>query len=207
MSDDLGVSTDGSSSSGTKGTNGTASACAVAVAPPAAIGAPTTAWIGATTSRIACLVAGRTTTAGPATGAMVAVPECRVVRLAPLLGIGSACPLESATQGLLQVCVEAPERLLRHSGGRIRLQAVGPACSPIDDDVDAGVVESDPARAFTRSRRDRRRQGGDQLMRPLRPEVFQVCTRRRLLRVGRNHATVEDAHGVFGSVGNELLEE
>src|SRR5947209_3991115 len=73
--------------------------------------------------------------------------------------------------------------------------------------VDDGVIGPDPARAFPRSRHDRGRQGGDQLMRPLRSEVFQVCTRWRLLRVGRHHATVEDAHAVFGSVGNELLKE
>src|SRR5260370_33564584 len=44
-------------------------------------------------------------------------------------------------------------------------------------------------------------------MGPLRSKVFQICTRWRLLRVGRHHATVEDAHAVFGSFGNELLKE
>src|SRR6202140_5951912 len=103
--------------------------------------------------------------------------------------------------------VEAAQGLLRHAWGGVRLQAEGPAGPTIDDDVDAGVIEPDPSRAFPRSRHDRRGKGCDQLMRPLRSEVFQVCTRWRLLRVGRHHATVEDAHAVYGSIGNELLKE
>ena len=73
--------------SGTNEAAGTACACAGTVAAPAANGAATTAWIGADSARTVCVDAGRTTTAGPATGAMVAVVEWFVVRLAPLLGI------------------------------------------------------------------------------------------------------------------------
>src|SRR5437016_7805775 len=82
-----GVSTAGSSMSGTNAAAGTACGRAGAVRSPAASGAPTTAWIGTGSTRTACVDDGRATTAGPAPGAMVAVVDWFVVRLAPLLGI------------------------------------------------------------------------------------------------------------------------
>jgi len=52
---------------------------------------------------------------------MVVAEVWFVVRLPPLLGNASARPLESAAQCLLQVGVEAPECLLRHTRGGVRL--------------------------------------------------------------------------------------
>src|ERR1700674_1705274 len=88
MSAHSGVSTAGSSMSGTNAAAGTACGRTGAVRSPAANGAPTTAWIVTGSTRTACVDDGRTTTAGPATGAMVAVVDWFVVRLAPLLGMG-----------------------------------------------------------------------------------------------------------------------
>src|ERR1700674_6115116 len=95
--------------SGTNEAAGPACACAGTVAAPAANGAPTTAWIGADSARTACVDDGRTTTAGPATGAMIAVVEWFVVRLAPLLGI-----VQLALRSRLRsVCCRWAEKLLR----------------------------------------------------------------------------------------------
>src|SRR5260370_41244350 len=87
MSAHSGVPTAGSSMSGTNAAPGTARACAGSVAAPAANGAPTTDSIGAGDARTAWVDDARPTTGGPATGAMVAVVDWFVVRLAPLLGI------------------------------------------------------------------------------------------------------------------------
>src|SRR6266852_5659905 len=93
------------------GTNGawTVAACAGTPGAPAANGAPTTVWIGAGSARMAWVNDGRTTTAGPATGAMVAVVAWFVVRLAPLLGIVQLA-LRSRRRS---VCCRWAYRLLR----------------------------------------------------------------------------------------------
>src|SRR5258708_34190598 len=101
--------------SGTNRAAGTACACAGTVAAPAANGAPSTDSIGAVDARTAWVDDARTTTAGPATGAMVAVVDWFVVRLAPLLGIVQL-PLPSLrrgvswrrAEGLPRVCSDLP---------------------------------------------------------------------------------------------------
>src|SRR5260370_37843125 len=95
--------------SGTNEAVGTACACARTAAASAANGAPTTAWIGAGSARRAWVNDGRTTTAGPATGAMVAVVAWFVVRLAPLLGIGQLALRSRRRSG----CCRWAEKLLR----------------------------------------------------------------------------------------------
>src|SRR6266566_3561624 len=104
---------------------------------------------------------------------------------------GSACPPKPAAERLLEVGVEAAQRSFRHARGGVRLQTQGPAGPTIDDDIDSGIVEPNPANTFARSRHNCRRQGCDRLVRPVRPEVLWVATRWRLLQVGRHHATVE----------------
>ena len=61
------------------------------------------------------------------------------------------------------------------------------------------------AGAFARSGHNRRRQGCDRFVRPLRAEVLWIATSWRLLEVGRHHATVQEAHAIFGSIWDEFL--
>src|ERR1700682_347905 len=101
--------------SGTNAAAGTTCACAGTAAAPAANGSPTTAWIGAGSARMACVDDGRTTTAGPATGAMVAVVAWFVVRLGAFLGIVQLALRSRLRRGccrwayrLLRVCSDMP---------------------------------------------------------------------------------------------------
>src|SRR6266545_1492476 len=119
----------------------------------------------------------------------------------------SACSPKPAAERLLQVGVEAAQRPFRHARGGVRLQAQGAAGPPIHDDIDSGVVEPDAASTFACCRHNRRRQGCDRFVRPLRAEVLWIATSWRLLEVGRHHATVEKAHAIFGSIWNEFLEK
>src|SRR3989442_9016542 len=118
---------------------------------------------------------------------------------------GSACSPKPAAQRLLKMGVEAAQRSFRHARGGVRFQAQGAAGPLVDDDIDSGVVEPDPASTFARSRHNRRRQCGDRLVRPLRPQVFWAATRRPLLDVGPNHPAVVEAQTVFRPIWDEFL--
>jgi len=78
---------------------------------------------------------------------------------------------------------------------------------PIDDDVDTGVVESDPACAFARHLGDRGRQNLDLLVAPIRAQVLRSRSLWRTLRISRDDPSVEDADAELVAITDELLEE
>src|SRR5487761_1415492 len=130
-----------------KATGSGSVAVATCIAAPAPRASPTTAGMRASATGTAAV------TAGPADGAMAAVRDCAAVRPLPMR-------------------IEAAQGLLRHAGGRVGLQAVGAAGVAVDDHIDPGVVQPDPAGGLARHRGDRRRHHLHLLVVPLWPEVL-----------------------------------